>query len=425
MLDKINNIFQKSEFARNTLTLTIGTGIAQLVPMLFYPLLTRLFTPSEFGLLALITSITSVLAIISTGKYENSILIADTKKNGINIIALIIITSTLFLLISFILLLVFSSNLSSLLNEPSLTQWIFICPLLAFSIIIYNIYNEWCVKNKYFKNLSQNKIINSSSTTSGKIAFGVFNFSSGGLIWGDLIGRIISATNCIIDFLKRDKQILKQISIKRIGILAKKYSNFPKYSLPESLLDVISSNLPVFIITSYFLSSETGYYSLANNILFVPSSILSLAVMDVFRQRANEEWVRHGNCINIYKKTVKYMTLIIVPIGIILFLILPNLFALILGKEWKISGEYARILLPNVIILFVFQVVSAVFIIANKLKSSFYWQIFSILLTITSLLISALVFKNMKAMLICFVVARCIANISRFYLTYQYAKGTS
>jgi len=117
------------------------------------------------------------------------------------------------------------------------------------------------------------------------------------------------------------------------------------------------------------------------------------------------------------------MFFIIVPVSIFLLFYLPDLFSVILGETWYTAGIYARILLPNVVILFMFQVVSAIFVITNKMKASFIWEIYSITLTLISLYLGGYVFGDVKMTLICYVIARSIANLSRFYLTYKYAHG--
>lgn len=419
----LNSIPIKGEFAKNAVTLTIGTSIAQAFPMLFYPILGRIFTPAEFGLLATITSITSILTVLATGKYESSILITDTKQDAADIIVLVILLSISFLFVSLIVLQIFSNQFGSWFNVPDLKKWLFVCPLSAFAIIIFNCYNEWCVRNKHFVSLSWNKIINSASTTLSKLFLGFIKISSNGLVIGDLIGRIISAVGCVFRALRNDKNVFFQVSFKRMSVLAKRYIEFPKYSLPGQLIDTSNSQLPTLMIASFYLSSEVGFYAMAGSLLTIPASVISEAVMNVFRQRANEEWIKTGNCRNIYNKVVRMMFFIIVPTCIILMIILPDLFSFLLGKNWRIAGVYARILMPNVAILFMFQVVAAVFIIANKMKASFIWQIFSITLTIASLFIGCFLFKDIRITLICYVIARCIANAIRFYLTYKYSKG--
>ncbi len=424
---KLNSILRKnaleSDFFRNTFTLTIGTTVAQAFPMIFYPVLSRIYLPEEFGLLATLTSITSILVVLATGKYENSILITNTKKDAANIIMMVLALSMVFLLLTFIVFCFLTEEFSIWFNEPGLKVWLYICPLTAFSIIIFNCYNEWCVRNKYFATLSGNKIMNSASTSLSKLLFGFVKISSNGLVIGDLVGRIITAVHCIFRSLHRDGKFFFAISRKRMLVLARRYKEFPRYSLPDQLIDTLNSQLPTLMIAYTFLSTKVGYYAMAGNVLSVPVNVISVAVRDVFRQRANEEWAKVGNCRNIYVKVVRMLFIIIVPSSILLMIILPDFFSILLGKNWRTAGEYARILMPHVAILFMFRVVSAVFIIANKLRASFIWQFYSISLTIISLSIGCFVLRDMKKTLICYVIARCIANLTRFYMTYNYSKG--
>jgi O-antigen/teichoic acid export membrane protein len=421
--DILKGLSAKSEFAKNTLTLTIGTSVAQFFPLLFYPILARIFTPAEFGLLATISSITSILTVLATLNYESSILITNTKKDAANVIGLILLLSFCLLTISYIVLHIFSYKFGVWFKEPDLEKWLFVCPISAYSIIIYNCFNEWCVRNKYFVNLSWNKIINSAATTLSKLALGLVKIFSNGLVVGDLAGRVISAGTCVFRALRKDRIVFFQMSLKHMLVFSRKYIAFPKYSLPGQLIDTINSQLPTLMIASFFMSTKVGYYSMAGNLLSVPASVIAVAVRDVFRQRANMEWVTNGNCRNIYIKTVKTMFLIIAPATIILIIILPDLFSIVLGDNWRIAGIYARILMPNVAILFMFKVVDSVFIIANKMKEAFLWQIFSVSLTGISLSIGCFIFKDIILALISYVVARCIANLTRFCMTYYYSKG--
>jgi O-antigen/teichoic acid export membrane protein len=266
-------------------------------------------------------------------------------------------------------------------------------------------------------------VINASSTVLSKLFWGIVKITGNGLVIGDLIGRTFSAGCCIFRALKNDKEYFIHISITKMSELAKRYVEFPKLLLPGQLIDTINSQLATLMIAYFFFSRDVGYYGMAVNLISVPSSIIAIALMDVFRQRANEEWVKKGNCRIIYVKIVKTMFVVTVPASILLMIFLPDLFILILGEQWHIAGIYARILMPNVAILFMFQVVAAVFIIANKLKASLIWEVYSISLTLIFFLFGALVLKDMKKTLICYVIARSIANLTRFYLTYQYSKG--
>ena len=58
---------------RNVITLITGTAIAQAIPIAISPVLTRIYSPDDFGVFALYLSITSIIAIVATGRYELAI----------------------------------------------------------------------------------------------------------------------------------------------------------------------------------------------------------------------------------------------------------------------------------------------------------------------------------------------------------------
>ena len=181
-----------------------------------------MYNPEDFGILATLTSISAILVVLSSLKYESSILIAKNTFNAVNIIGLIISLAIVVLTISTIILGFFFDQISFLTNDSNLLKYIYIPPLSAFAIVIYKCYNEWCVRNKYFVPLSVNKIINTSSNTLGKYFLGILQFSTNGLIFGDLIGRFIAAFASIYYSIKKDKNIFFQISYSNMILMAKK-----------------------------------------------------------------------------------------------------------------------------------------------------------------------------------------------------------
>lgn len=419
----LKSISGKSDFAKDAITLTIGTSIAQFVPILFYPILTRVFTPAEFGLLATLTSITSILVVISTGKYENSILIADSKVDAANIITLVFLLSIVLLTISSVILQIFSFKLGQYVNEPSLQKWIIICPISALFIIIYNCYNEWCVRNKYFNILAINKIVNSAATTFSKLLFGILRVINNGLVIGDLLGRFISAMGCIYRGWKRDKSTFLQITYPKMQYLLKKYIDFPRLILPGQLLNIIGGSIPVFLIGAYFNKSEVGYYAISMNVLGIPISVISRAIQDVFRQRANEEFITYGRCDKILLRILKILIIwIVIGVGL-LFFIIPEIFSFVLGESWRIAGEYSQILLPMMAIDFIAVSLSGVFIITNKLSIELFWQIYYVGISIISFIIGYLLFHDIKSCLIFFSTGRATAYFLEIFLSFKYSKG--
>ncbi len=411
----------KSSFAQNTFILSIGTISSQVVSMLFYPILSRIFSPEEFGLLALIISITAILGTLSTGRYEGSILITDSKRDAANVIALILFLSSGILLFSYFIMRFFSTDLETWFGNRDLAKWLFVIPLNAFFIIIYNIYNEWCVRNGSFKELSWNKLLNSSANSIGKFFFGVGKIVSSGLVLGELLGRFITACFCVFRVIKKEKDFFNGISFDRIKRMAKRYIEFPMFSLPGALVNTFGGQLPIILIAFYFSSKEVGFYSMTMTVLSIPSTVISKSIRDTFRQRANEDYKKYGNCRRIFIKTFKLMLTLSVTGTILVFFLLPRLFDLFLGSDWITSGQYAQILIPLIALSFVSNSLSGVFIIAEKIKVQFFFQVYYLIISAVSLWVGYYFFKTVQFTLISFVVGRSTAYIFEIYLSYRFS----
>lgn len=421
MIRTKKKLFANSEFAHNAIKLTIGTTFAQVLPFLFYPILSRIFNPEDFGLFATISSITQILAVISTGKYDFSILIVNNNKEAAHIISIIMIISLLFLSISFIILQIFSNTLSLWLNNADITKWLYICPIAAFQIIIFNCYNEWSVRNKSFTNLAWNKIINAGSIASSKLFLGLINFTSSGLIVGDFFGRILTSSVCVYKLFKTYRVYFFDLDLKNMRILLSKYSNFPKYLLPGQILNTVGAQLPIFLLGFFYNKTEVGYFSMTMLVLSTPISVISTALKDIFRQRANEDFNKNGECRTLY---IKLLKLLIIPTAImtlILIIVLPKLLLLFLGDQWIIAGEYSQILLVMISLSFISNSLSGVLTITNKLNISFYWQIYYFFIILLSLSVGSIVFNSVKMTLICYSIGLSSAYILQIYLSYRYS----
>ena len=140
MIRQIREKLKGSEFIKNSLTLSGGVAIAQVLPFLFYPVLGRIFTPAEFGLLAVITSIVSVLAVVGSGRYEGGILVADDKKEAAHLAALSLLVGFVCMAVLWpVVQIFFGEQLAQWMKEPELSRWLYVCPISAFSIIVFNV----------------------------------------------------------------------------------------------------------------------------------------------------------------------------------------------------------------------------------------------------------------------------------------------
>lgn len=419
LTNKLNN----SPLIKNTLVVTIGTGIAQAFPMIAYPVLARIFSPAEFGLLAIITSLVPIIAIISSGAYEGGILLSKSKKSSINLAAYIFIRSLIFLFCFFVILVIFNNLIIDILNEPNLNYWLLTVPFISFGAIIYNISNEWFIKYKYFPILSLNKALYTISNVSFKLFFGLVAFmKSGGLILGDILGKIFIVFFIFIRFLNLEKNILGKITKEEIKESPKEIPDFPKYAMPDQIISNLAGSIHIFFISAFFGSTQLGFVAIVSSILYVPITIFSSAIKDVFKQRAIEDIENSGNCRPLYIKLLIPVSLIsFIGFGFLYFL-LPTFFRYFLGEEWIQAGEYSQIMTPLFCFSFISMAFKDIFVVVKKMHIALIWQIFFIIILTIALIIGTSIYENMKITLYLMTYSCSFSYLIYILLSYYFAK---
>ena len=284
----INKLKPKSDFSRNVITLMTGTTIAQSIPIATSPILTRIYTPEDFGVFALFISITSILATIANGRYELAIMLPKKDEDAINIFALGFIITCIMTIITFAVILIFNDYLTNLLVNKEIGFWLYFVPLALFFSGLFNILNYFNNRRKNYKDLRNTTILKSIILAVVQISVGFMKAGAIGLISGSLLSNMFANMKLARNILK-DKMLLSKIKKVKIITLAKKYKDFPKFSMPAGLLNSSATNLNNTLIPSFFNLSTLGYYSLVDRVLSMPSSLISSSIGQVFFQQASSE----------------------------------------------------------------------------------------------------------------------------------------
>jgi O-antigen/teichoic acid export membrane protein len=412
----------KNEFIRNAATLVFGTLIAQGLPFLFYPILSRIYSPSQFGDLSIILSFVPFVAIFASGMYECAIPLINSKQDAANLVVYIFKRSLKICIIIFTFLIIFLIFKYYLSLNYQISELILIVPLAGFFTIIINIYNEWCVSFKYFKILSYNKIITTSLISIGKLFFGIFNFLKFGLILGDAIGKFLASIFAAERIYKIDKMYFEKINKFSYLRLQKRFEKMSFYLFLDQVLNNITGSIHIVLFALYFNKTEIGYVAMALTILTAPITVIAGSIKDVFRQKANYEYLQTGNCRNTYSKLFFPILFFGFIFFVLLYLFVPIIFNLFLGNKWVITGKYSQILMPMFFTNFVSMSLGGVLIIANKANVSMYWQIFNIILSLIGLLTGIYFLNTMEGTLFCFMIARSISYISYSIISFYFAK---
>lgn len=413
----------KSDFSRNVLTLMTGTTIAQALPMAAAPILTRIYTPENFGIFALYFSIVSILGVLVTARYELAIVLPKRRDDAYQLVILSWVISTFVSLITWFMIWLFESQIASILDNPVVTSWLYWIPLSIFLMGVYQSLYYWFNREKSYRNMSESRIIQSSVTLSTQIGLGFLTkLSALGLILGQVIGQTLATIYMGHKFIKQTKGRHSPKRLKQF-FLAKRYINFPKFLLISHSMNATSMQLPVIFFNVLFTSSVAGFYLLTQRVIGTPITIVGGAIGDVFRQSASKAYAERGECLNEYKNTFKKLLMISsIPFGVFFF-IAPDLFAIIFGESWSEAGRYAQILTPMFFLQFISNPMSNMYLIAEKQKKDLYLNIILFIITIFPFLLALYLPMSVETIIICFSLLYSLMYTANLIVTFNFAKG--
>jgi O-antigen/teichoic acid export membrane protein len=348
-INLLNKFKPKSEFSKNVLTLMTGTTIAQAIPIAISPILTRLYTPEDFGIFALFISIVSIFGSIANGRYELTIMLPKKDEDAINIFALGFLINIIISFFLLIIIIIFHDKILNLLNNEEISLWLYLVPFSVFLIGFFNLLTYLNNRFKNYKILAKANIMKSIIISIIQISVGVIKHG----VFGLISGQIVSFLFINIKLSKYFNIYSYNFSFRKMFILAKKYKDFPKYSVFAVLANNLARNLLNILINSFYNTTTLGFYLLVQKVLGTPSAIIGNSIGRVFFQEATKERHLTGKAINTFYKTVKKLFIFSIVFFGMLYIVIEDLFRLVFGEKWEIAGVYAKILIPLYFINFI------------------------------------------------------------------------
>ena len=361
-------------FSKNVITLIAGTGIAQAIPIATIPVLTRMFTPEDFGLLALYAACISILGVVATGRYEMAIMLPKEDEDARVLLQLSVLVALFVSLLISIPVLIWNTQIAQFLGNNEIAVWLYLLPVSVLLTGIYQALTYWNNRQKKFINTSVSRVNQSLFQGFAQTSLG-FLQTTGGLVWGQFIG-VMSG---LIYLLKKDctyKKILKNTEIASIKKQSIRYKKFPKYGVFGALCDASAVQMPIMIITKFYSSSATGMFSLTFRVLNMPTSLISSAIAQVLFQKVVEISQTEPEKLNHYiVKMCLVLFVIYLPAVPILVVWGEPLFSFLFGNEWGQAGVYAGYLVIAVAVRFAVSPLSAVLGLEENIKMGVFWQV--------------------------------------------------
>jgi len=395
----LNNDFWRSKFVRHSLTLIAGSTIAQAIPVLVSPLLTRIYTPSDFGILAIFLTITSVLTILVTGRYELSVVLPEDPVDSANLSVFTILLSFISSLLVLAFIFLFKGFIFSFIESEVLKKWLFVVPLIVFFQGLAQTFEFLLNKQKSYKDISLVKVTRAVTSSGSRLGLGYYGLGTSGLLYGNLLSSLLGGLLIFYFAARKNYNVLRKVNIPKMKSLAVRYNKFPRFSLGTGLINSLSINVPVIMLTSFFTSGVVGFYALANRILKQIMNLIGRNVSRVFYEQSSE-LVKDTEKLSrlSYKLYFRMLIIGISSLGIIMFFG-DHLFAVIFGDRWITAGNYARILSFGILFNFVAAPLTYLLSVLEKQEKSLFWEILLFMLRVIPFAVGIIVGMSIYKML--------------------------
>jgi O-antigen/teichoic acid export membrane protein len=415
-LKRLFNLF-KSNFVKNVAIIAGGTAFAQALNTVLTPIVTRIYTPEEYGILTVYTSTLSILSPVASLRYEWAITIADDDEIAANTLYLSAIVLLAFTGILSVILLFWGDSLLSILNGNVLNNYRNFIPLGIIFIGLYNIFRQWSFRNKNFKDISKTKLSQTLAKNLTNIILGLFGMGPIGLILGNIFGQSAGITTLSLPFFKNERHLFHKVSIQKIRYYARRYIKFPVYSAPSQFFNSAGIHLPSILMTSLYGSQMVGYYGLTSSIINLPMVFIGNSIGDVFYGEAASIGRRNPRRLKQLSSKL-FKKLFIIGLAPLLTLVFfgPFLFSFVFGETWYQAGVYARIMAVLVFARLIFTPISRLYSVFERQKEAFFLDLFRVILVLLVFWISSMLYLNSYFAVGLYTIAMSIVYLTTYLL---------
>jgi O-antigen/teichoic acid export membrane protein len=364
---QINKFMPRASFVRNVGILAGGTALAQVLTVLALPVITRLYTPEDFSVLAVYAALLGMIGVVACLRFEIAIPLPSDDFEAANLMVLGLSFTTVISGLVLLLAALVPEQIANGLGQPALQRYLLLLPIGVWLSGAFGCVQFWATRRKQFSDIAQTRMTQSLGSVLVQMLVGWLTKTGPlGLLLGQVTGRGAG-------FLKLGKVAWadtqtqrKHITLVTLQNYFRKNSQFPQFSSFEALANVGTVQLPIIIIAATAIGPEAGFALLAMKAAAVPMGLIGGAISQVYLSRASDE-LRAGNLPEFTQKiTVGLIGAGVGPL-ICIGILAPNLLPLVFGDQWTRAGEIVSWMTPWFILQFLVSPLSmALHVTANQ-----------------------------------------------------------
>lgn len=367
----VSRILPRNRFARGVSVLVGGTVGAQAIMMLAAPVLTRLYTPQDFGLLAVFVAMMSLVVVVAGMRYELAIPIPSDENEALALLVLSLFLVFAIATLSAIPILLYRDGIARLLNTPGIADYFYLVPLGTLFAGTYNTLSYWSIRKKAFTPLAKTRV--SQSMASVSIQVGGASLGPMALLLGQIAGQVMGLLSLGLRVLRHQWAAVSSVKLSDVVVVAYRYRKFPLFSTWSALFNTAGAQLPPILFAALFSPAAAGLYILATRVLSMPIQILGQEIAKVFFSGAAQAH-REGGLGLLVARIHARLAHIGMPPALVLLIAGPEIFGQIFGPEWHDAGVFAQWLTPWLYLVFITSPLSSLFEVLDRQATGMAYQ---------------------------------------------------
>lgn len=381
----------QSTFVKFTSVVFVGNVFSQLIIFLAFALFARYFPKSEIGIYTIFISLSIVLAVIATGRYELAIMLPKKNQDAFTLFFTSVLLTAFFAVLVFILVYLVPFHLY-FQQANILKPYLLLLPL---GVFFMSSFQSGLLFNNRLEKYKQNAVLKIMQAVLMLILSFFIASSAGYTATALILAWIISQA---IIFLINNiffTRFFSQFNFKNAKKLMKDYKQYPTIALTGNFVETLANELPNYIIPAFYGISTQTLYAYGSKVAAAPRNFIASAVGDVFFKTSSV--IAHNNPKNLLNHTKK-VTLALFILSIFMYgmamLLSQYIFPLVFGADYAQAAYYFNWIAFASIFMFVKQPISTIDDVVRRLKPTLVFNIFALLIKAFTLYWAASKFEN-------------------------------
>lgn len=334
-------------------TLALGSGIGRIIGIASIPVLTRLYSPADFGVLAVFTALVAILAPLVTLRY--ALALPLPRHDGVAMNLLVLSTGLMLGLSAFftLLLWLWGEALLALVSMQVLAPWWWLIALGILGTAAYELLTMWATRRRAYKLIAQTNVTQSAAGALVKIGLGLAALQPLGLLVGQVVAQTGGVGRLFSGFWAEMRAHMRHLSVSRMRKAAWRHRGFPIWRVPSQFLMVFSVQAPILFMGALYEPETVGQFGLAMMALTAPLSLIGRSAGSaLYGEASNAIKTNRPLVLKMCKETQLRLFIFALPPAAVLIVGGEFIFTVLFGESWVEAGRYASLL--SVFLIFQF-----------------------------------------------------------------------